>query len=68
MVIENFNGEDVLDVFITGEEEGQRNRLTLSQLLPEIGTLTALRPLSALKDRRVDSYISALSPTGCANW
>lgn len=34
MVIENFNGEDVLDVFITGEEEGQRNRLTLSQLIP----------------------------------
>ncbi|MBA8226141.1 type I secretion system permease/ATPase [Escherichia fergusonii] len=62
MVIENFNGEDVLDVFITGEEEGQRNRLTLSQLLPEIGTLTALRPLSALKDRRVDSYISRFKP------
>lgn len=62
MVIENFNGEDVLDVFITGEEEGQRNRLTLSQLIPEIGTLTALRPLSALKDRRVDSYISRFKP------
>lgn len=62
MVIENFNGEDVLDVFITGEEVGQRNRLTLSQLLPEIGTLTALRPLSALKDRRVDSYISRFKP------
>ncbi|RZM91145.1 MULTISPECIES: type I secretion system permease/ATPase [unclassified Escherichia] len=62
IVIENFNGEDALDVFITGEEEGQRNRLTLSQLLPEIGTLTALRPLSALKDRRVDSYISRFKP------
>ena len=57
MVIEHFNGEDTLDVFIIAEE-GQRNRLTVTELLPEIHTITALRPLSALKDSRVDRYIS----------
>jgi ATP-binding cassette subfamily C protein LapB len=35
MVIEHFNGEDTLDVFIIADE-GQRNRLTLAELLPEI--------------------------------
>ena len=51
MVIEHFNGEDALDVFIIAEE-GQRNRLTVAELLPEIVSITAMRPLSALKDSR----------------
>lgn len=67
MVIEHVNGEEAVDVFVI-EEEGQRNRLTLSELLPEILYVAALRPLSALKDSRVDRYISALNPTGCASW
>ncbi|WP_237558127.1 ABC transporter transmembrane domain-containing protein [Citrobacter freundii] len=57
MVIEHFNGEDTLDVFIIAEE-GQRNRLTIAELLPEIVSITALRPLSALKDSRVDRYFA----------
>ena len=61
MVIEHFNGEDALDVFIIAEE-GQRNRLTVAELLPEIVSITALRPLSALKDSRVDRYISRFRP------
>lgn len=61
MVIEHFNGEDTSDVFIIAEE-GQRNRLTVAELLPEIVSITALRPLSALKDSRVDRYISRFKP------
>lgn len=61
MVIEHFNGEDALDVFIIAEE-GQRNRLTVAELLPEIVSITAMRPLSALKDSRVDRYISRFKP------
>ena len=61
MVIEHFNGEDALDIFIIAEE-GQRNRLTVAELLPEIVSITALRPLSALKDSRVDRYISRFRP------
>ena len=61
MVIEHFNGEDALDVFIIAEG-GQRNRLTVAELLPEIVSITALRPLSALKDSRVDRYISRFKP------
>ncbi|VEA45854.1 type I secretion protein, ATP-binding protein [Salmonella enterica subsp. arizonae] len=44
------------------EEEGQRNRLTFSELLPQIIYVAALRPLSALKDSRVDRYISRFKP------
>ena len=61
MVIEHFNGEDTLDVFIIAEE-GQRNRLTIAELLPEIVSITAPRLLSALKDSRVDRYISRFKP------
>ncbi|ECX5568668.1 ATP-binding cassette domain-containing protein [Salmonella enterica subsp. enterica serovar Derby] len=61
LVIEHVNGEDAVDVFVI-EEEGQRNRLTLSELLPEILYVAALRPLSALKDSRVDRYISRFKP------
>ncbi|MGK7489789.1 ABC transporter transmembrane domain-containing protein, partial [Salmonella enterica] len=53
LVIEHVNDEDAVDVFVI-EEEGQRNRMTLSELLPEIFYVAALRPLSALKDSRVD--------------
>ncbi|MBJ9296627.1 type I secretion system permease/ATPase [Citrobacter werkmanii] len=61
MVIEHFNGDDALDVFIIAEE-GQRNRVTVAELVPEIVSITALRPLSALKDSRVDRYISRFKP------
>ncbi|ENU0022438.1 ATP-binding cassette domain-containing protein [Salmonella enterica] len=61
LVIEHVNGEEAVDVFVI-EEEGQRNRLTLSELLPEILYVAALRPLSALKDSRVDRYISRFKP------
>ncbi|POT56299.1 type I secretion system permease/ATPase [Citrobacter amalonaticus] len=61
IVIEHFNGEDALDIFVI-EEEGQRNRLSLAELLPEIACVAALRPLSALKDSRVDSYVSRFKP------
>lgn len=61
LVIEHVNDEDAVDVFVI-EEESQRNRLTLSELLPEILYVAALRPLSALKDSRVDRYISRFKP------
>ena len=54
VLVEQFDGEDQLDVcFINGEL--QRNRIALRDLLPTVRFIIALRPLSAVKDRRVDT-------------
>lgn len=60
-VIEHFDGEDTVDICVI-DGERQTNRVALSRLLPEIRFVAALRPLSALKDSRVDAYISRFSP------
>lgn len=60
-VIEHFDGEDTVDIYVI-DGERQTNRVSLRELLPEIRFVAALRPLSALKDSRVDSYISRFSP------
>ncbi|RJT18640.1 type I secretion system permease/ATPase [Buttiauxella izardii] len=60
-VIEHFDGEDTVDIYVINGER-QTNRVSLRELLPEIRFVAALRPLSALKDSRVDSYISRFSP------
>lgn len=61
VVIEHFDGEDTVDICVI-DNDRQTNRLALSELLPEIRFVAALRPLSALKDSRVDAYISRFSP------
>ncbi|MDK7864385.1 hypothetical protein QP608_12670, partial [Staphylococcus epidermidis] len=38
------------------------NRLSMSAMLPAIRHVIALRPLAALKDSRVDAYISKYRP------
>lgn len=57
VLVEQFDGDNQLDVcFVNGEL--QRNRITLSELLPTIRFIIALRPISAMKDSRVDAYVS----------
>ena len=60
-VIEHFDGDDTVDICVI-DSERQTNRVALSELLPDIRFVAALRPLSALKDSRVDAYISRFSP------
>lgn len=60
-VIEHFDGEDTVDICVI-DGDLQTNRVALSELLPEIRFVAALRPLSALKDSRVDTYISRFTP------
>lgn len=60
-VIEHFDGKDTVDICVI-DNERQTNRVALSELLPQIRFVAALRPLSALKDSRVDAYISRFSP------
>lgn len=60
-VIEHFDGADTVDICLI-DGQHQTNRVALSELLPDIRFVAALRPLSALKDSRVDAYISRFSP------
>ncbi|TDN58410.1 type I secretion system permease/ATPase [Scandinavium goeteborgense] len=60
-VIEHFNGEDAVDVFMI-DGDGESNRVVASELLSSVKFVAALRPLSALKDSRVDAYVSRFSP------
>ncbi len=60
-IIEQFDGEDTVEICLI-DGERQTNRVALSALLPDIRFVAALRPLSALKDSRVDAYISRFSP------
>ncbi|WP_407206583.1 ATP-binding cassette domain-containing protein [Citrobacter sedlakii] len=61
VLVEQFDGDNQLDVcFVNGDL--QRNRLALSELLPTIRFIIALRPLSAVKDSRVDAYVSRFRP------
>ncbi|MEB4674190.1 type I secretion system permease/ATPase [Enterobacteriaceae bacterium G50] len=60
-VIEQFDGDDTVDIVLI-DGDRQTNRVALSTLLPQIRFIAALRPISALKDRRVDAYITRFSP------
>jgi len=60
-VIESFDGEDTLEICFI-DSTAQTNRLSLQALLPAIHHVAALRPLAALKDSRVDAYISKYRP------
>ena len=60
-VIEYFDGEDTLEICFI-DSTAQTNRLSLQALLPAIHHVAALRPLAALKDSRVDAYISKYRP------
>jgi ATP-binding cassette subfamily C protein LapB len=60
-VIEYFDGEDTLEICFI-DSTPQSNRLSLQALLPAIHHVAALRPLAALKDSRVDAYISKYRP------
>lgn len=60
-VIEHFDGEDTLDICFI-DATPQNNRVSMTALLPAIRHVVALRPLAALKDSRVDAYISKYRP------
>lgn len=60
-VIDNFDGEDTLEVSFF-DDSTYTNRLSMSAMLPAIRHVIALRPLAALKDSRVDAYISKYRP------
>lgn len=60
-VIDNFDGEDTLEVSFF-DDSTHTNRLSMSAMLPAIRHVIALRPLAALKDSRVDAYISKIPP------
>ncbi len=60
-VIEHFDGEDTLEVSFF-DDKTHTNRLSMSAMLPAIRHVIALRPLAALKDSRVDAYISKYRP------
>ncbi len=60
-VIDNFDGEDTLEVSFF-DDNTHTNRLSMSAMLPAIRHVIALRPLAALKDSRVDAYISKYRP------
>lgn len=59
--IEHFDGDDTLEVSFFGDET-YTNRLSMTAMLPAIRHVIALRPLAALKDSRVDAYISKYRP------
>ena len=60
-VIEHFDGDDTLEVSFF-DDETYTNRLSMTAMLPAIRHVIALRPLAALKDSRVDAYISKYRP------
>ncbi|QIU90095.1 type I secretion system permease/ATPase [Yokenella regensburgei] len=60
-VIEHFDGENTVDISLI-DGDRQTNRVAYDELLSEIRFIAALRPLSALKDSRVDAYVTRFSP------
>ena len=59
--IEHFDGDDTLEVSFF-DDQTYTNRLSMTTMLPAIRHVIALRPLAALKDSRVDAYISKYRP------
>lgn len=61
VIVERFDGDSTVEVRFV-DDASHSNRLSMEELLGKIDYLAALRPLSALRDSRVDSYISRFSP------
>ncbi|WP_054177786.1 type I secretion system permease/ATPase [Trabulsiella odontotermitis] len=61
VVIEHFDGQETVDICLIDHEQ-RTNRLPLNTLLAEIRFIAVLRPLSALRDSRVDAYVTRFSP------
>ncbi|KFC06546.1 putative ATP-binding component of a type I secretion protein [Trabulsiella guamensis ATCC 49490] len=61
VVIEHFDGQETVDICLI-DHERRTNRLPLNTLLAEIRFIAVLRPLSALRDSRVDTYVTRFSP------
>lgn len=66
-VIEHFDGDDTLEVSFF-DDQTYTNRLSMTAMLPAIRHVIALRPLAALKDSRVDAYISKYRPDWLCGW
>lgn len=61
MIVERFDGDSTVEVRFV-DDTSHINRLSMEELLEKIDYLAALRPLSAMRDSRVDNYISRFSP------
>ncbi|WP_407731470.1 type I secretion system permease/ATPase [Pseudocitrobacter faecalis] len=61
VIVERFDGDNTVEVRFV-DDTSHINRLSMDELLGKIDYLAALRPLSAMRDSRVDNYISRFSP------
>ncbi|MGX9742994.1 type I secretion system permease/ATPase [Pseudocitrobacter corydidari] len=61
VIVERFDGDSTIEVRFV-DDTSHINRLSMDELLGKIDYLAALRPLSAMRDSRVDNYISRFSP------
>lgn len=61
VIVERFDGDSTVEVRFV-DDTSHINRLSMEELLGKIDYLAALRPLSAMRDSRVDNYISRFSP------
>lgn len=61
VIVERFDGDSTVEVRFV-YDTSHINRLSMDELLGKIDYLAALRPLSAMRDSRVDNYISRFSP------
>ncbi len=61
VIVERFDGDSTVEVRFV-DDTSHINRLSMDELLGKIDYLAALRPLSAMRDSRVDNYISRFSP------
>lgn len=61
VIVERFDGDRTVEVRFV-DDTSHINRLSMEELLGKIDYLAALRPLSAMRDSRVDNYISRFRP------
>ncbi|MFU0445834.1 type I secretion system permease/ATPase [Pseudocitrobacter faecalis] len=61
VIVERFDGDSTVEVRFV-DDTSHINRLSMEELLGKIDYLAALRPLSAMRDSRVDNYISRFRP------
>ncbi len=61
MIVERFDGDSTVEARFV-DDTSHINRLSMEELLGKIDYLAALRPLSAMRDSRVDNYISRFRP------
>lgn len=61
VIVERFDGDSTVEARFV-DDTSHINRLSMEELLGKIDYLAALRPLSAMRDSRVDNYISRFRP------